>query len=179
MGLLPVSACNTTQQNNDLLDSPEYIVSYDDLSRREVRSLIMHLLYAIDAFEYDASLEMITDNFNRGFNLAIPFESEVFKISQLIIEQRDMLDNAIKPLLHNWRFDRIGVCTKLILRLALWELYNTKTSANIVMNEAIELAKCFAERDAYKFVNGILDEAVKKMGREAEIKVSEENKELS
>ena len=90
-----------------------------------------------------------------------------------MIENRQMLDDAIKPLLHNWRFDRIGVCTKLILRLALWELHNTQTSANIVLNEAIELAKCFAERDAYKFVNGILDEAVKKMGREAEMETAQ------
>jgi N utilization substance protein B len=147
--------------------------SYNDLSRREVRSLIFHLLYAMDAFDYDVSLQGVVDNFNRGFNIAIPFDSEVFKVAQSVIENRQMLDDAIKPLLHNWRFDRIGVCTKLILRLALWELHNTQTSANIVLNEAIELAKCFAERDAYKFVNGILDEAVKKMGREAEMETAQ------
>jgi len=32
---------------------------------------------------------------------------------------------------------------------------------NIIINEAIELAKCFSEDYAYKFINGILDEAVK------------------
>ena len=89
-------------------------------------------------------------------NWQFPLNSEVFTIADDVIAKRDDLDDAIKPLLHNWRFDRIGLCTKLVLRLALWELHNTKTSANIVMNEAIELAKCFAERDAYKFVNGIL-----------------------
>jgi transcription termination factor NusB len=35
--------------------------------------------------------------------------------------------------------------------------------ANIIINEAIELSKCFAEKDAYKFINGILDEAAKVM----------------
>ena len=162
------SICSDVNTNQiDELNRP---VSYNDLSRREVRSLILHLLYAMDAFDYSVSLESITDNFNRGFDLSIPFNSEVFKVAQIVIYDRNNLDDAIKPLLHNWRFDRIGLCTKLILRLALWELTNTETSANIVMNEAIELAKCFAERDAYKFVNGILDEAVKKMGRESEMK---------
>lgn len=151
------------------------IISYDDLSRREVRSLILHLLYAMDAFDYDCSLDAIVDNFNRGFDLAISHQSEVFNVAQDIIAKRDELDEAIKPLLHNWRFDRIGVCTKLILRFALWELSTTKTPANIVMNEAIELSKCFAERDAYKFINGILDEAVKKMGRESEIPAKTED----
>lgn len=159
--------------DNGQSDTFDGVISYNDLSRREVRSLILHLLYAMDSFDYDRSLESIVDNFNRGFDLHIPFDSEVFKIAQLIIENHDALDQAIKPLLHNWRFDRIGVCTKLILRFSLWELYNTQTSANIVMNEAIELAKCFAERDAYKFINGILDEAVKKMGRESEMQTQE------
>ncbi len=167
-----MSACANLQHDEQ---EPKGALSYDDLSRREVRSLILHLLYAMDAFDYDRSLEGIVDNFNRGFDLAIPVGSEVFNVAQMVIDKRAELDDAIKPLLHNWRFDRIGVCTKLILRLALWELYNTQTSASIVMNEAIELAKCFAERDAYKFINGILDEAVKKMGRESEIVATEKN----
>ena len=163
-----MSCCGNVHHDDqkDLIEQP---LSYNDLSRREVRSLIFHLLYAIDCFDYDTSLQAITENFNHGFQLAIPVDSEVFTVAQKIITQRNDLDEAIKPLLHNWRFDRLGLSTKLILRLALWELNNTKTSASIVMNEAIELAKCFAEKDAYKFVNGILDEAVKKMGREEEI----------
>lgn len=170
-----MSACSNTHDEH--LDSLKTI-SYDDLSRREVRSLVFHLLYAMDSFEYDSSLNAIVDNFNRGFELMIPVNSEVFKIAQEIINHRNDLDQEIKPLLHNWRFDRVGVCTKLILRFALWELNHTKTPANIVLNEAIELSKCFAEKDAYKFINGILDEAVKKMGRESEIpaKTEEEAK---
>lgn len=163
-----MSACANTHDEH--LDSFKAI-SYNDLSRREVRSLVFHLLYAMDSFEYESSLNAIVDNFNRGFDLAIPLNSEVFTIAQAVIEKRNELDQEIKPLLHNWRFDRVGVCTKLILRFALWELVHTKTSANIVLNEAIELSKCFAEKDAYKFINGVLDEAVKKMGREAEIPV--------
>lgn len=119
------------------------------------------MLYAAESFDYDSSLESIVENFNRGFLLNIPTDSAVFNVAQVVINDRAKLDDEIKPLLHNWRFDRIGVCTKLILRFALWELNTTDTSPNIVINEAIELAKCFAEKDAYKFINGILDEAVK------------------
>lgn len=136
-------------------------IDYNDLSSREARSIIFHLLYAAESFDYDSSLESIVENFNRGFSMEVPLDSLVFTTSQTIINERNQLDDQIKPLLHNWRFDRIGVCTKLILRFALWELNTTKTTPNIVINEAIELAKCFAEKDAYKFINGILDEAVK------------------
>lgn len=143
---------------------------YNDLSRREVRSLIFHLLYAAEGFDYQDSLESIVNNFNYGFELNIPLKSELVHTAQAIIDERELLDEKIKPLLHNWRFDRIGVITKLILRFALWELDNTQTVSNVIINEAIELAKCFAEKDAYKFINGLLDEHVKKTDR-----CSEEN----
>lgn len=140
---------------------PHRPISYANLSRRDVRSLIFHLLYAMEAFDYQLSLEALIDNFNRGFDLDIPDDGEVFKVAQAVINGREALDTQIKPLLINWRFERIGLCTKLILRQALWELINTDTAPSIIINEAIELAKCFSETDAYKFVNGILDEIVK------------------
>lgn len=138
------------------------ITDYNDLSRRAVRSLIFHLLYTAEAHDYDCSLNSIVDNYNRGFELNIPLESEVVKTAQEIITRRDELDELVKPLLVNWRFDRLSTVTKLILRFALWELQYTDVEPTIVINEAVELAKCFAEKDAFKFINGVLDEAVKR-----------------
>jgi len=137
-------------------------VAVETLSRRDLRALIFHLLYAAEAHEYHMSTDAIVDMFNRGYKLNISKESELFTMTAGIIQNREQLDTIIVPLLHNWRFDRLSVATKLILRMALWELQHTQTAPSIVMNEAIELAKCFAELDAYKFINGILDEYVKK-----------------
>lgn len=135
---------------------------HSKLSRHDQRSLVFHLLYAMDAFEYSISLESIADNLSRGFGYKIEPNDELFKQAEAIIINRDTLDQEIVPLLDNWRFERLGVCTKLILRLAVWELLYTKTDRVVIINEAIELAKCFAETDAYKFINGILDEWVKR-----------------
>jgi transcription antitermination protein NusB len=55
------------------------------------------------------------------------------------------------------------------LLFAVWEFKNTETDARIIINEAIELAKCFAEEDAYRFVNGILDPVSKEFPRETPI----------
>lgn len=136
-------------------------LSSSDLNQRDVRALIFHLLYAADAFEYTESLVSIIEVFNTAYKLRIMTGDTVESVARAIIEQRDQLDDMIKPLLHNWRFDRIGMSTKLILRMALWELKQRKLDHKIVINEAIELSKCFAEDDAFKFVNGLLDEAVK------------------
>ena len=131
------------------------------LTRHDQRALVFHLLYAMDAFDYQVSLDSIADNLSRGFKYDLRSDSDIFKEAESIVAQRDALDAQIKPLLDNWKFERLGVCTRLILRLAIWELTNTDIEAPVIIDEAIELTKCFAETDAYKFVNGVLDEWVK------------------
>jgi N utilization substance protein B len=137
-----------------------------DLSRREVRSLVFHFLYAAEAFNYEESLQSIIDSFNRGFELDIPLDGELFTIVNDIINKRKDLEKDYEPYLANWRSERISVCTKLILLFAVWELRYTETDTRIIINEAIELAKCFAEEDAYRFVNGILDPVSKELRKE-------------
>lgn len=151
--------CSFINDDNPL--NPDQIVSYNDLSRRQIRSLIFHLLYAAESHEYQDSLDSIADNLSRGYGIDIPRESLAFQTAQSVIDNRETLDAQIMPFLHNWRFERVGCCTRLILRFAMWELFHTDMPTSIIINEAVELAKCFSEKDAYKFVNGILDEAVK------------------
>ncbi len=133
----------------------------DTLTQTEQRSLVFHLLYAMECFEYDASLESIVDNFAHGFGIIIPQESPVFQKSQSIIDTRQELDPLIQALIENWRLERLGVPTKLILRLALWEMLHTDLEHAVIINEAVELAQCFAEKDAFKFINGVLDQYIK------------------
>jgi N utilization substance protein B len=114
----------------------------------------------MESYDYQVSLNTIIEQFNAGFELSIDPADPLVKKAQAIIDDRETLDKEIQPLLSNWRLDRIGCITRLIIRLALWELKYTDTPASIIINEAIELAKCFAEQDAYKFVNGVLDQWV-------------------
>ena len=141
-------------------------INYDDLSRRDVRSLVFHFLYAAHAFNYEESVQSIIDNFNRGFDLNVPLDGELSRLITSIIDHRDELEKIYEPYLANWRSERVSVCTKLILLFAIWEFKNTPTDLRIIINEAIELAKCFAEEDAYRFVNGILDSVSKEFRRE-------------
>lgn len=72
------------------------------------------------------------------------------------------LDAAIGSAATNWRLDRIAPVDLCILRLATWELLREpKTPAAVVIDEAVELAKRFADAGSPAFVNGVLD-AVKR-----------------
>jgi len=138
------------------------IITPEELSLRDQRALILQILYAADSADYTTSIHAIAENLYHGFQIQIDPESDFFKKIQAIVEQRDELDEKIKPLLDNWKFERLSVCTKLILRLAIWELMYTDLNAVIIINEAIEIAKGYAEEESYKFINGILDEWVKR-----------------
>ena len=75
------------------------------------------------------------------------------------------LDAEIAQAAHNWRFERIAAIDKNILRLGAYELMHEKdTPASVVIDEAVELAKRFAEADSPAFVNGVLD-AIKTRAR--------------
>lgn len=130
---------------------------------REIRSFAFHLLYVAESFSYSASMDEIVQAFRDGYDVEIEDDSRAIKIAESIIEERNKLDEIISPLLKNWSINRLGVCTLLILRLAIWELQEGEIPASIVINEAIELSKCFAEKDAYKFTNGLLDKVCNKL----------------
>ena len=146
-------------------ESPEQesskLIHHADLSRRDIRSLIFHYLYAAEACDYKTTFDSLVETYNQEFNLNIPTGSEAYTISSSIINERDNLDAFYEKLLTNWRPERISTCTRLILRIGVWELLRTDTDTRIIINEAIELAKCFAESDAYRFINGLLDRVVK------------------
>lgn len=141
-------------------------LSLDRLTARDIRSLVFHLLYAIDAHDYDTPLQTVVDNINRGFNIQLPLDHKAVVIARDVIQHRQELDASYVPFLKNWRIERVGICTKLVLRYAMWELLYTDTDTRIIINEAIELAKCFAEEDAHRFINGILDRAAKALRKE-------------
>jgi len=73
-----------------------------------------------------------------------------------VSEHRKLLDTVLGRYPREWKFERLGLPERIILRMALAELLFMSTPERIVINEALELAKLYAETDAPKFINGIL-----------------------
>ena len=74
------------------------------------------------------------------------------------------IDALITETAEHWRLSRMAALDRLILRLAIGEFLHGETPRNVVINEALELAKTFSGDESAKFVNGILDAVKKKMG---------------
>lgn len=73
------------------------------------------------------------------------------------VNNRQIIDESLAKLTKNWKFERLGTIDRSILRLAAFELTNTEVPAPVIINEAIELAKVYGEKESPAFVNGVLD----------------------
>jgi N utilization substance protein B len=79
-----------------------------------------------------------------------------------VIAHKAELDKLISAHATNWKVSRMPVVDRNILRAALYELlWMPDVPAKVTVNEAIELAKRFADDQTKKFVNGILDQVLK------------------
>ncbi len=79
-----------------------------------------------------------------------------------VMSHQPELDAIIEAHAENWTLPRMPVVDRNILRLSLCELlWVPDVPAKVTINEAIELAKAFADDEAKRFVNGILDKVLK------------------
>ncbi|MFR1316543.1 MAG: transcription antitermination factor NusB [Clostridium perfringens] len=135
------------------------------MSRRVARRGLMKLLYQMDInSDYsDESVDFYFEN-NSFEDDEIEFIRE--NISKMI-EKSDEIDNIIKSNLEGWSLDRISNIDRQILRIAVYELYFTSTASNIVINEAVEIAREYSSNEAPKFINGILGTVYRKFAKES------------
>ncbi len=73
-----------------------------------------------------------------------------------------------------WSYDRVSKINIAILEIAIFEMLYLKTPYKVVINEAIELAKEYADGKAPSFINGVLASIVKKNNLDNEKNEGEE-----
>ncbi|KID54721.1 transcription antiterminator NusB [Pseudoalteromonas luteoviolacea] len=89
---------------------------------------------------------------------------EYFKdLARGVAVNHKQLDEAIQPHLSR-PFDDLDMVELATLRVSAYELkFREDVPYKVAINEGIELAKMFGAEDSHKFVNGVLDKAVKKI----------------
>jgi len=79
-------------------------------------------------------------------------------------ENLTQCDELIANSVIKWRFDRLSLVDKSILRLAVFQLkFCLDIPPKVVINEAIELAKKYSTDKSPAFVNGVLDAVFKRL----------------
>lgn len=131
-------------------------------TQRAHRALCVQMLYAIDRSDYSIDPVSIAEKFSKNYGIEISPEDFSLKLVDAVLSNNPTLELLIEESSKNWTVDRIGCLTKIILKIAMAEIICNINPAPIAIDQAVELAKDFCEKDAHKFVNGILDNFAKK-----------------
>ena len=91
-----------------------------------------------------------------------PLDAKTQQFAQHLVDgvQEHLLDidRLVKKYTENWELGRMATVDRCVLRLATFELlHDLETPVNVIINEAVEIAKKFSTSESGKFVNGILD----------------------
>ncbi len=79
------------------------------------------------------------------------------------------IDCRIETAAQNWRLPRLAATDRNLLRIAVYEmLFCDDVPAQVAINEALEIAKKYADNDSPKFINGVLDALLSARHREKE-----------
>ena len=92
-------------------------------------------------------------------------EAEDFASSLIreVERSREAIDAEIEKAAKNWTLARMGAIERNVIRLAAAELRLGVSPRGVVMDEAVELAKRFGNKESGAFVNGIAD----RLGKES------------
>lgn len=124
--------------------------------RRKARELVLQSLYALEISgnRIETVIENISD-FSKDDEDIFEFACDLLRKT---VHNQKALDNCVVDTVKNWKYDRIALLDRLILRQAICEmLFFEEIPPKVTINEAIDLAKKFSTEESGRFVNGILD----------------------
>jgi len=125
-------------------------VSSQQISRREARRAAVFMLYQWDV---------------TGTPLGSLYEDEVDeytrRLTDAVSARAPELDARITAASDEWTADRLGAVERNVLRVAIEELAEGEIAREVVLDEAVTLAKRYASDDAGRLVNGILGRIVR------------------
>ncbi len=101
---------------------------------------------------------------NRLKNTQRSYFSELF---HGVPKNLDVIDQVLSEFVDR-PVEKIDPVERAVLRLSVYEILNKlNVPCRVIINEGINLAKCFGAEGSYRYINGILDKiAQKKRGSE-------------
>lgn len=91
-------------------------------------------------------------------NFKEPINEYVLELFALLEVNESSYIEMISPLLNKWTFDRLNYVDQAIILVATAELKAQKNDKAVIINEAIKFAKTYCDDEAYRYINGVLDQ---------------------
>ena len=121
------------------------------MKRRTAREKALQALFQIDVSNTEPSLAI--EHVLEGE----PSDDYLKRLVLGVVEQKAEIDNLIIGNLEKWTLDRLATVDRNLLRMAAFELkFCQEIPGNVILDEAIEIAKIYGDDQSSKFINGVL-----------------------
>lgn len=129
------------------------------MSRSKLREKVFQLLFRAEFNTEEEMKEQIPFFFEDEEQAPIT-EKEREQITQKceeVLAKISEIDEKLNENMTGWNTSRVGKVELAIMRLAVYEiLFDENVPASVAINEAIELAKKYAQDESPAFINGVL-----------------------
>jgi len=133
------------------------------MNRRKSREIATRLLFemSINKESYVDIIENFRENTEEKIE-DIDFEY-VIRVLKGVSENEAYINETISKYLIKWKIERLPKMNLAILKMAAYEiLFEEDIPNKVTINEAIELAKKYGDDNAPSFINGVLNNLIKK-----------------
>ncbi|GLB58142.1 transcription antitermination factor NusB [Cytobacillus sp. NCCP-133] len=122
------------------------------MKRRTAREKALQALFQIDVsqVEPESAIEHVLEGEKA--------DEFLNKLVTGVLQNKEMIDAEIRKYLEKWTLERLATVDRNLLRISAFELiyHREDVPANVVMDEAIEIAKLYGDEQSSKFINGVL-----------------------
>ena len=128
-------------------------------SRRLARQLALQMLFQHEFQDQNPSWQ---EKFWAGQSASPEVQTFTSSLVLGVIENQTEIDRIIRNFAVDWSVERMPVVDRNVLRCSIYELlWEPDIPAMVTINEAVELAKRFADEKTKRFVNGLLDHVLR------------------
>lgn len=128
--------------------------------RRQSREAALQVLFAADASGQltPVSVKEAYAEVLQSFTLPLRAREWALAIAGGVSENLKAIDERIALASARWKVERLASVERNILRVGVYELlYERETPIEVVIDEAVEIARRYAGEGSPAFVNGVLD----------------------
>ena len=138
--------------------------AYQERMETRGRARALQAMYAADMRDFTQLKRIASQVFD---DLSIDSAERVFatQVVATISEHGAEIDAALTAVTENWRYERLGAIERNVLRVAAAEFKRGTTPVKVVLQEAVRLAERFGTERSARFVNGVLDQYARRLGR--------------
>lgn len=141
-----------------------------DFQEQDIKPKIGRRLAREELFKIIFEAELLDKDIKETYSLYLSREEALKNQKELDFLERYIkgisenilsIKEEIKNNMENWELKRIGNVERSLLVISTYEILKEDLASEIIVNEAVELAKEYGDVKAYEFINGVLAKIIR------------------